>query len=59
MFGSYAAQIVERGMVARQQKMIAVVDGHADGRVVIRAATAAGKSGGLMDDDLRAARREP
>ena len=54
MLGPDAAQIVERSMIARQKKMIAVVDRHADGRVVIRAATAAGKGRGLMDDDLRA-----
>ena len=46
------AQIVERGVIAGQQQMIAVVDGHADRGVVIGTAAAAGKSGRLVHDDV-------
>ena len=58
MLGADAAQIVERGVIARQQKMIAVVDRHADRGVVIGAAAAAGECGRLVHDDVaRRARR--
>ena len=59
VLGADAAQIVERRVVARQQQMIAVVDGHADRGVVVGAAAPAGESGGLVHDDLRAARQKP
>ena len=56
--GADVAQISERGVVARKQKMIAVVDGHADRGVVIGAAAAAGKRRGLVHDDAAAALRQ-
>ncbi len=59
MPGADAAQIVERGVIARQQEVIAVVDRHANRRVVIGAAAAAGERGRLVNDNLPAARREP
>src|SRR3954465_9028381 len=37
--------------IARQQQMFAVVDRHADRRVVIGAAAPAGEAGGLVHDD--------
>ena len=46
-------------MIARQQEVIAVVDCHADRRVVIGTAAAAGKSGRLVHEDVPALRREP
>ena len=46
-------------MIAGQQKMIAVVDRHADRGVVIGAAAAAGEGGRLMDHDGAALRGEP
>ena len=52
------AQIAERGAIARQQKMIAVVDGHADESVVIGPAAAAGESGRLVNNDMLAAASE-
>ena len=52
------AQICQRGVVARQQKMIAVVDGHADRGIVIGAAAAARKGRGLVHDDATAALRQ-
>ena len=51
LLGADAAQIVERGAIAGQQQMIAVVDRHADRCVVIGAAAAAGEGGGLVHDD--------
>ena len=42
--GADVAQISERGVVARQQEVIAVVDRHADRGVVIGAAAAAGET---------------
>ena len=59
MLGADAAKIIECGAIARQQEVIAVVDRHADRRVVIRTAAAAGKSGRLVHDDVPAPRREP
>ena len=56
--GADIAQISERGVVARKQEVIAVVDGHADSGVVIGAAAAAGKSRGLVHDDAAAALRQ-
>ena len=56
VLGADAAQIVERGVVAGEQQVIAVVDGHADRGVVVGAAAPAGESGRLVHDDLRAAR---
>ena len=56
--GADVAQISERGMVAGEQKMIAVVDGHADRGIVIGAAAAAGKGRGLVHDDAGAALRQ-
>ena len=56
--GADVAQIGERGAVARKQKVIAVVDRHADRGVVIGTAAAAGKSRGLVHDDAAPALRE-
>ena len=52
------AQIVERGVIARQQKMIAVVDGHAERGVVIGTAAAAGERGCFVHNHALAARRQ-
>ena len=54
-----AAQIAERGVIAGQQQMIAVVDRHVDCGVVIGAAAAAGEGGRLVDHDGAALRGEP
>ena len=43
-------------MIARQQKMIAVVDGHAERGIVIRTAAAADERRGLVHDHTLAAR---
>ncbi len=43
--GADGVQIIQRRAIAGQQQMIAVVDRHADRRVVIGAATAAGEGG--------------
>jgi hypothetical protein len=56
--GADVAQISERGVVAGEQKMIAVVDGHADGGIVIGAAAAAGKTRRLVHNDAAAALRQ-
>ena len=56
--GADVAQISERGVVAGEQKMIAVVDGHADRGVVIGAAAAACERRGLVHDDAAAALRQ-
>jgi hypothetical protein len=56
MRGADAAQIIERGAVAGEQKVIAVVDRHADRGVVIGAAAAAGERRRLVHDDTPAAR---
>ncbi len=56
--GADLAQKIERGAIAGQQKMIAVVDHHADRGVVIGAAAAAGKSGRFVHDHGFAARAE-
>ena len=56
VLGADAAHIVERGVVAGEQQVIAVVDGHADRGVVVGAAAPAGESGRLVHYDLRAAR---
>ena len=53
--GADVAQISQRGVIAGKQKMIAVVDGHADRGIVIGAAAAAGKGRGLVHDDAAAA----
>ena len=45
-------EIVERRVIARQQQMIAVVDGDAKRRVEIGSATSAGERRSLMHDDL-------
>ena len=58
-FGADAAQISERGVIAGQQQMVAVVDRHADRRIVIRTAAAAGEGGRLVHHDGAALRREP
>ena len=52
------AQIIERGVIAGQQKMIAIVDGHADRRVVIGAAAPADERGRLVHDHGLALRGE-
>ena len=54
--GADAAQIVQRGAIAREQKVIAVVDRHADRRVVIGTAAAAGERRGLVHDEAPTAR---
>jgi hypothetical protein len=59
MLGADASQIVERGAIAGQQKVIAVVDRHTDRSVVIGAAAAADERGRLVHDHLSAERREP
>jgi S-adenosylmethionine synthetase len=48
-------EIGQRGMVARQQQVVAVVDRHADGEVVIGAAAPAGLAGRLINVDAYAA----
>ena len=54
--GADVAQIIERGVIARQQEVIAVVDRHAERGIVIGAAAAAGERRGLVHDDAVAAR---
>src|SRR5580693_3401588 len=56
--GADVAQVSERGVVAGEQEMIAVVDGHADRGIVIGAAAAAGKRRGLVHDDAAAVLRQ-
>ncbi len=45
-------------MVAREHKVIAVVDHHVQRRVVVRAATSSGLAGGLVQHDPFPARRK-
>ena len=52
-------EVRQRSAVARQQKMIAVVDRHADGEVVVGAAAPAGLRGGLIDMNMNAAPDQP
>ena len=54
-----AVEIAERGAVAGQQQMVAVVDGDAEGGIVIGAAASAGLVGCLVDDGALAAGAEP
>ena len=56
--GADVAQVSERGVVAGKQKVIAVVDGHADRGIVIGAAAAARERRGLVHDDAAAALRQ-
>ena len=53
--GADVAQETECRTIARQQQMIAVVDGHAERGIVIGAAAAARERGGLVHHDLPAA----
>ena len=58
-FGADAAQIPERGVIAGQQQMVAVVDRHADRCIVIRTAAAAREGGRFVHHDGAALRCEP
>ncbi len=49
-------QKVHGGVIAGQQQMIAVVDGHADRRIVVGTAAAPGERRGLVHDHTIAAR---
>ena len=51
---SYRGEIRHRGVVAREQQVIAVVDHHAELRIVIRAATSARLARRLVHDDTLA-----
>src|SRR5262249_18491524 len=53
------AQVIERGMVAREHQVIAVVDGQAERSVVIGATPPPRLVRGFMDDDAPAGGRKP
>ena len=56
--GTDRLEIGKRGMVGREQQVIAVVDHHVERRVMIGPAAPAGLAGGLVHHDACAARRK-
>ena len=45
-------------MIARKQKVVAIIDGEAEGRLEVRTTSTTGMAGKLVHDDLAAGGRE-
>jgi len=58
-FGADGREIGERGVIGREQEVIAVIDHHVEGGIVVGAATPSGLAGSLVHGDVRPARRKP
>ena len=57
--GADAVEIGERLAIAREEQMVAVVDGHAEGGIDVGAAAPAGMLGRFMEHEIGARRVEP